>query len=87
MGLGIGIHSGEAVVGNIGTETLMDYTVVGDTVNIAQRLEQLAQGGQILISEATFQEVKRRASVQLYGHYVLRGRREETVVYELLDML
>jgi adenylate cyclase len=87
MGLGIGIHTGEAVVGNIGTETLMDYTVVGDTVNIAQRLEQLAQPGQILISEATYQEVKRRASVQLYGNYMLRGRREETVVYELLDML
>jgi len=87
LGLGIGINSGEAVVGNIGTELLMDYTVVGDTVNIAQRLEELAQGGQTLITEATYGQVGRRAQVIPYGSRVLRGRQEETVIYELLDML
>ncbi len=87
LGLGIGIHTGEAVVGNIGTELLMDYTAVGDAVNVAQRLEELATGGQILISAETFDLVRRRTSVRFYGERVLRGRREATRIYELLDML
>jgi adenylate cyclase len=52
--LGIGLHTGEAIVGNIGSEQVMDYTVVGDTVNIAQRLQEAAPGGDIWISEATW---------------------------------
>ena len=87
LGLGIGINVGEAVVGNIGTEALMDYTVVGDAVNIAQRLEELAQGGQILVTEATYEQVGRRAQVIPYGTQVLRGRQEETTIYQLIDML
>jgi class 3 adenylate cyclase len=87
LGLGVGINTGEAVVGNIGTELLMDYTVVGDTVNIAQRLEELAQRGQILITEATYRDVERRAQVVPYGTKLLRGRQKETVIYELTDML
>jgi class 3 adenylate cyclase len=87
LGLGVGLNTGEAVVGNIGTESLMDYTVVGDAVNVAERIEKLAWGGQILISEATLREVERRASVQFYGVRVLRGREQETTIYELLDML
>ena len=87
LGLGIGINTGEAVVGNIGTEMLMDYTVVGDTVNVAQRLEEMAQGGQTLISEAVLKQVGRRAQVIPYGSRVLRGRQQETVIYELVDML
>jgi adenylate cyclase len=87
LGLGIGMNTGEAVVGNIGTELLMDYTVVGDTVNIAQRLEELAQGGQTLLTEATYEQVGRRAQVIPYGTQVLRGRQEETKIYQLIDML
>jgi adenylate cyclase len=56
LGLGIGLHSGEAVVGNIGSEKVMDYTVVGDVVNVAKRLQDRARGGEILLSEATYQE-------------------------------
>jgi len=53
LGLGIGLHSGEAVVGNIGSEHFMDYTVIGDVVNIAKRLQEKARGGQILLTSAT----------------------------------
>jgi class 3 adenylate cyclase len=87
LDLGIGINTGEAVVGNIGTESLMDYTVVGDAVNIAQRLEELAERGQILISDTVYAQVQRRAQVIPYGTKVLRGRQEATTIYTLTDML
>ncbi len=57
LGLGIGLHSGEAVVGNIGSEKVMDYTVVGDVVNVAKRLQERARAGQILITRATYEQV------------------------------
>ena len=53
--IGIGLHTGEATVGYIGSQQRSDYTAIGDTVNTAARLESNAQGGQILISEATAQ--------------------------------
>lgn len=87
LGLGVGINIGEAVVGNIGTEQLMNYTVIGDTVNIAKRLQEMAGKGEILISEATHHQVERRARVQPYGTRILYGRKEETVICLLLDML
>jgi adenylate cyclase len=55
LGLSIGICSGEAVVGNVGTERMMDYTVIGYTPNAARHLEEHAQTGQILIDEHTYQ--------------------------------
>ena len=58
LGLGIGLHCGEVVVGNIGSEKVMDYTVVGYVVNVAKRLQEVAQGGQILISEDTYKQVE-----------------------------
>jgi class 3 adenylate cyclase len=72
LGLGVGLHSGEAIVGNIGSEKLMDYTVVGDTVNVAKRLQEQALGGQVLISRATYEQVKgikakRLKPLQLFG--------------------
>jgi adenylate cyclase len=58
LGLGIGLHTGEAVVGNIGSEKVMDYTVVGLVVNVAKRLQEIAHGGQIMVGEETFKLVK-----------------------------
>lgn len=58
LALGIGIHSGEVVVGNIGSEKVMDYTVVGYAVNVAKRLQEVARGSQILISEDTYKQVE-----------------------------
>ncbi|MBN1937197.1 MAG: response regulator, partial [Anaerolineae bacterium] len=86
LGLGIGINTGEAVVGNIGTENLMNYTAIGDMVNIAQRLEEIATSGHTLISGATLQHISVPVYTQDEGKHVLRGRQEETQIYDLLDL-
>ena len=60
IAVGIGLHTGEATVGYIGSEKRSEYTAIGDTVNFASRLESNAAGGQILISEATAKTVRAR---------------------------
>ena len=61
--IGVSINSGEAIIGNIGSEKFMDYTAVGDTVNTASRMQSAAGQGEIVISEATYSKVKDRKSV------------------------
>jgi adenylate cyclase len=82
LGLGIGIHSGEAIVGNIGSERVMDYTVIGDTVNIAKRLQEIAKPGQILISETTYQMVP-GAQVKNLKSQNFPGRKVPISTYQL----
>ncbi|MBA3442337.1 MAG: adenylate/guanylate cyclase domain-containing protein, partial [Pyrinomonadaceae bacterium] len=71
ISVGIGLHTGEATIGYIGSEQRLEYTAIGDTVNIAARLESNAEGGQILLSDATA-----RAAA---GHYPLVPRESITV--------
>ncbi|NIM93018.1 MAG: response regulator [Anaerolineales bacterium] len=80
LDLGIGLHTGEAVVGNIGSEIVMDYTVVGDTVNVAKRLQEAAGEGQILLSEATYQRTGNVEAEKLRPIY-LPGRSEPITAY------
>lgn len=83
LGLGIGLHSGEATVGNIGSETVMDYTVIGDTVNVARRLQEDARSGEILMSEATWRQVQSQVVAERLGPHPIQGRTESVIVYAL----
>jgi adenylate cyclase len=87
MKCGIGISSGEAVVGNIGARELLHYTTVGDTVNLAQRLEEIADGGEILLTETTRQLLADTPiRVKPKGMTTIRGRSESIAVYALQDL-
>ncbi len=83
----IGINSGEMISGNIGSVNLrrLDYTVIGDVVNTAQRLQSVAAAGQILISESAYEKVKEFFKCQRVGEVPLKNKAKPSVVYEVLD--
>lgn len=83
----IGINSGEMISGNIGSATLrrLDYTVIGDTVNVAQRLQKAAEAGQIVISENVFKAVRQSFNCRLIGPAILKNKTEEVLLYEVLN--
>ncbi len=87
LGLGIGINFGEVIVGNVGSERLMDYTVIGDRVNTAQRLEQSAQGDQILISEAVYNLMEDRIKATEIPPVTVKGKREPVRAFVLEAIL
>jgi adenylate cyclase len=83
IALGIGLHTGDAIVGNIGSDMVMDYTVVGDAVNIAQRLQEEAWPGQVLLSQATYEAAGNPPATPL-GDRHLSGRSGRVGVYSLI---
>lgn len=83
LGLGIGLNTGEAVVGNIGSEKVMHYTVIGDAPNVAKRLQEMADAGQILISQSTYQQAGDRAVVEERPPEPMKGKQEPIICYEL----
>jgi adenylate cyclase len=83
----VGIGSGEMISGNIGSAKLrrLDYTVIGDVVNTAQRLQDAAKAGQILISEESWGKVKESFNCKPVDHIKMKNKSKSFMVYEVLD--
>src|SRR6188472_240837 len=82
----IGIHTGTVVFGPIADRLPRDYTVIGDTANVAARLEQAAEPGTILVSEATRLLAQGYARVEPVGALALKGKSEPIIAYRLLGI-
>ncbi len=82
----IGINTGEMVSGNIGAASLkrLDYTVIGDAVNVGQRLQSIAHAGQIIITEATFQRVKESFQCRPVGEVSLKNKAQPVMTREVV---
>lgn len=83
---GVGVHTGDAVVGNVGSPERLDYTAMGDSVNLAKRLQEVAAPMQVLISDETYWLVADHIEVNELEPIQVKGRTQYTKVYELLRL-
>jgi len=84
FGLGLGLSTGEAAAALLGSAERLEYTLVGDTVNLSQRLQQLADGGETVLSEATVKALRVSADTVLLGSRQLKGRETPVVAYKIV---
>jgi adenylate cyclase len=82
-----GINSGEMISGNIGSSSLrrLDYTVIGDVVNVSQRFQSVAKPGQIVIGEAVYAQVKESFNCQPIGEVALKNKAKSLMIYEVME--
>ncbi|MBN1882741.1 MAG: adenylate/guanylate cyclase domain-containing protein [Deltaproteobacteria bacterium] len=86
INMGVGINTGEAVAGTVGSEKKMEYTVIGDTVNVAQRLESVTLPGQILISESTYRKTGGRITARELPPQALKGILRQVRIFDVIDI-
>ena len=86
LAFGVGIHYGEAVLGLVGTETRLDYTAIGDSVNTAKRIQENSGPNQILISGSAYELVRDQVDVHQIAPILAKGKREPVPVYEVVSL-
>lgn len=86
LSVGIGFATGPAVVGHVGTTDLMNYTVIGDSVNLAKRLQEESKPGQILINASTYKLIQHQVVARPLGTIPLKGKARSEPVFELLGL-
>jgi class 3 adenylate cyclase len=86
LGIGMGINTGYMTVGNIGSDIYKDYTVIGNQVNVAARLESLAKPGQILISQRTYSRVRDLVEVEKVGEFKIKGIHNPIITYNVTGL-
>ncbi|MBV6413834.1 MAG: response regulator [Xanthomonadales bacterium] len=86
LAVGVGIHTAQAVVGNIGSEQRAKYTAVGSGVNLACRIESCTLGGQVLLSDATLVKAGVSVCARRWGDVHAKGFRDKVVLHELLGL-
>ena len=82
--IGIGINTGNAILGNVGSKNRMSFTAIGDCVNVASRLEQLAKGGEIIIGKNTFLKTQGHFRMQKKGEILVKNKIKPVVCYKVL---
>jgi len=85
--IGIGINTGEMIVGNIGCQRQMDYTAIGDNMNLASRICGVARGGQVLISQATYQLVRQDVVAHELAPVRVKGKAQPVQLYEVVALV
>jgi adenylate cyclase len=84
FGLGLGLSTGEAAAALLGSEERLEYTLVGDTVNMSQRLQQLADAGEIVVSQGTVDAWERVRETVALPAQLVKGRETPVIAYKLV---
>lgn len=88
ISMGIAVHTGEVIVGNVGTTDHIEYTAIGDTVNLTERVQELTRGytNALLITDSTYNLIKDQITVEEIGIQKIRGRGNEPFVYRVIGV-
>jgi adenylate cyclase len=84
--VGIGLDSGEVILGLVGSEKRADFTVIGDHVNVAARLCAAARPGMVLVTESVFSPLRARVKARGPAHLKVKGKAEALAVYQILSL-